>query len=323
MILSPEKRHKTLFLIAGTRGGTGKTLLASNLAAYFRQRRKVRVRLFDLDPNPGGGLCRFYADCERLGVRALERVRLAPGGLSGMVLQGPGLDDQARDLLGLVAGDNEHSVFIIDTASGSLPQLSEAFKYFGVQDRVFCGLEIVLVIVVTEDSLSLENARPWLEFFQGQIMVVYNRPRVWGNGIFGGGGRDAPAFPSPIFVSKGPFQYPPLPLWLEILGGEEVVQLHHPNFRPFGLSQWLFNNGMTLYEAAYPYSGGARQALGEQGAFEARRKINQRVGPWSLVQGDHLFPTAKPGSFQGIGAFTGRGLSRALWWFHEMLAKVV
>jgi hypothetical protein len=193
---------KTLFLIAGTKGGTGKSFFASNLAAFFRFRRKEAVRLFDLDPNPSGGLCRFYADCERLGSNALEGVGRSRKGLAvagSDEEEGWNVPDRPRDLLGVVVPDNEYSVFIVDTASGCLPLVAEAFKHFKLHDRLFAGLQIVLVVVLTEEALpSLGNARPWLEFFPGRILVVYNMPRYWGNGVYGGGGRDAPWYHNPL-----------------------------------------------------------------------------------------------------------------------------
>ena len=266
--LEPEERLKTLFLLAGVRGGTGKTTLACNLLDWLRYRRSpgVSVRAFDLDPNLG--LSRFYPDVE--------------------------CSKFPTEVLGQILADCEHSYFLIDSPPASQELLRSVFEGFSAEDLIFEGLHVVLVAPVTGDRSSLENLSGWLEFVKGEVLLVYNR------------------FSPP--VQPADVQAWELPLWLEVVGAERVKRVIQPEFKPGFLVQHLFNKGVSLYEAAYPYSDWALRevVLGEEKRelFDLRKKINRRVGPY--------FASGK--KYTGVGLDYGYRLSFWLGLFYNQLA---
>ena len=227
-----EPVKKTVFWFAGRGGGIGNTLLASNLISWLRFRCSpaVNVRGFDLDPH--GGLSRFYAGLERIG------------------------DFQARELLGLITADRAHSCFVIDGGASNDTLLESAFSGYRLSDLAFSGMRVVLVIPVIGDGSGLRRL-PWFSQFTGaDVLLVYRKP--------------APGIGAEIRDSAGLADLP-LPLWLEMAGsrsGDEdgelpedgiskIRRLLQPQFKPEYLVEHLFNRGISVYQAAYPYSAWA------------------------------------------------------------------
>lgn len=268
--LEPEERLKTLFLLAGVRGGTGKTTLACNLLDWLRYRRSpgVGVRAFDLDPNVG--LSRFYPDVEH--------------------------SEFPTEVLGQILADCEHSYFLIDPPPASQDLMRSVFAGFSAGDLFFEGLHVVLVAPVTGDRSSLENLSGWLDFVEGEVLLVYNR------------------FLPPVKAVE--VEAWELPLWLEAAGPERVKRVIQPEFKPSFLVQHLFNKGISLYQAAYPYSAWALRevVLGEEKRelFELRRRMNREVGRYGGAGRE----------YHGVGLYYGYQFSVWLGFLYRQLADL-
>jgi hypothetical protein len=249
---------KTIFLFAGMQGGVGKSLLASNLIGWLRLHCSpaVGVRGFDLDPH--GGLSRFYP-------ALVERV------------DGAG----CRELLGVICADAVHSVFVIDPpgGGGSEGLLKSVFRGYDPVHLAFRGFRVVLVVVVGGEHFSLRGLPYWMEFAGSEILLVYRRPVL-------DRGREV--------CESAELADVPLPLWLEMVGGSPVEagwdgigmgggrirRMMQPNFKPRELVEHLFRRGISLYQAAYPYSRWAGAELEEEELFRRRQAINRLVGAY-------------------------------------------
>ena len=229
---------KTIFLFVGTGGGIGKTFLAANLLDWLRYRCSpvIPARGFDLDSH--GGLSRFAPDVDRIG------------------------DFKPREILGAIVADQVHSCFIIDPPGGSQELVKDIFSAYPVDELAFDGVRVVLVIPVTGDQETLKCVLPWMEFSRSEIVLVYRKP---GPGI-GVAIRDS----TDLARLR-------LPLWLEIATGQagetgqigdqagagecRVKRLLQPQLGPNYLVDHLCNRGISLYQAAYPYSARTAREL--------------------------------------------------------------
>jgi hypothetical protein len=285
--LPPEECCKTVFLLAGTRGGVGKTLLACNLFDWLRFRcsPSVAVRGFDLDPH--GGLSRFYPGLERVG------------------------GFKPRELLGLIVGDRVHSCFLIDSPGGGEGLLQSVFSGYHPADLAFEGIRVVLVAPVTGDTTSLKNLSSWMQFAGAEIVLVYRWPAVQV-------GRQCGDLKDLVDL--------PLPLWLELAaGGAQAVstdagdrqegrikRVIQPQFKPEALVEHLFNRGISLYQAAYPYSAWVRRELSTAEELKRRREMNIAVG-------QYWGPKRR---YWGVGSYFGHQLAVSLGFFHRQLTDV-
>jgi len=287
--LGEEPGNKTIVFFVGRRGGIGKTLLASNLISWLRFRCSpaVAVRGFDLDPH--GGLSRFYPGLERVG------------------------DFQVRELLGLIVADTVHSCFVIDGPGGSETLLQSVFSGYGLADLSFRGIRVVLVVPVTGDGASFRGLSSSIEFAGAEIVLVYRKP---GPGI-GAEIRDS--------EDLGDL---PLPLWLELagsrsglgaeagafVGSEEgrIKRMLQPQFKSGALVEHLFNRGISLYQASYPYSAWAARELPAPEVLVRKQEINSLVG--------HYWGPRK--KYWGVGFHYGYQLTVYLGFLHRQLAMV-
>ena len=285
----PEPGNKTVFFFVGRRGGIGKTLLASNLISWLRFRCSpaVAVRGFDLDRH--GPLSRFYGGLERVG------------------------DFQVRELLGLVVADTVHSCFVVDGPGASETLLESVFSGYRLPDSAFRGIRVVLVVPVSVEGFSL-SALPWVSEFAGaQIVLVYRKP---GPGI-GAEIRDS--------ADLGDLA---LPLWLQIAGGnsgdrgaagesapagaDRVKRMLQPQFKPEYLVEHLFNRGISLYQASYPYSARAARELPAAEVLVRKQQINSLVGEyWGARK-----------KYWGVGFYYGYQLTVYLGFLYRQLAMV-
>lgn len=285
-----EPGNKTVFFFVGRRGGIGKTLLASNLISWLRFRCSpaIAVRGFDLDRH--GALSRFYGGLERVG------------------------DFQVRELLGLVVADTVHSCFVVDGPGASEALLESVFSGYRLADLAFRGIRVVLVVPVGVEGFSL-RALPWVREFGGaQIVLVYRKP---GPGI------------GPEIRDSADLGDLALPLWLEIAGrdsgdraaagesapggADRIKRMLQPQFKPEYLVEHLFNQGISLWRAAYPYSGWAGPGVSRVEALARRQEINVQVG-------DYWGPRRK---YWGVGFYYGYQLKVYLGFLYRQLEMVV
>ena len=285
-----QEQGKTVFWFVGKGGGIGKTFLAANFIDWLRYRclPAVQVRGFDLDP--AGGLRRFYVGVEQVG------------------------DFGARELLGLIMADREHTCFVIDGPASSEALLKSIFSGYRLADLAFRGIRMVLVVPVTGDRSSLRGL-PWLPEFAGSdVVLVYRKP---GPGI------------GPEIRDSADLARLPLPLWLEIAaaragergesgdqaaGGESRVRrLLQPQLGPQYLVDHLCNRGISLYQAAYPYSARTARELPRQEVLSHQKAINHLVGYyWSPRRRYH-----------GIGLYYGYQLNVYLGYLFRQFEMVM
>jgi hypothetical protein len=285
----PEEVQQIIFLFAGAPGGSGKTLLASILLDWLRYCcfPPVAVRAFDLDPHRG--LSRFCARLERVG------------------------DFKVRELLGLILADRVHSCFLIDSPGGSSEDFFKSvFCGYDVADLAFKGVQVVLVVPVTTDGDSFKNISPWMQLPASQIVLVYRMPAA-GSGWQVSGAQD---------VSD--LSDLPLPLWLQMSGASvsalhglldgqsRIKRLIEPHFKPEALVRHLFQRGIPLYQAAYPYSAWSRRELSVAEQLLRRQKLNASVG-------QYWGPKRR---YWGVGAYFGHQLAVSLGFFHRQVAMV-
>jgi hypothetical protein len=280
---------KTIFLFAGTGGGIGKTTLASNLFDWLRFRccPSIRVRGYDLDPQ--GGLSRFYPGMEGVG------------------------DFKPREVLGSIVADTVHSCFVIDPPGASRELLEEIFSAYPVAELAFDGARVVLIVPITGDRASLRCLLPWMDFAGAEIVLVYRKP--------------GPRIGVEIRDSADLGDLP-LPLWLEIAGGSSGVgaeagafvgseegrikRMLQPQFQPAALVEHLFNRGISLYQASYPYSARAARELSASEVLARKQEINSLVG-------EYWGPSKK---YCGVGFFYGYQLTVYLGFLYRQLAMV-
>jgi hypothetical protein len=281
---------KTIFLFVGTGGGIGKTMLAANLLDWlsFRCSPLIRVRGFDLDSH--GGLSRFAPSVDRIGAF------------------------KPREILGSIVADQVHSCFIIDPPGGSWELVKDIFSVYPVDELAFDGVRVVLVIPVTGDRETLECVLPWMGFGRAEIVLVYRKP---GPGI-GVEIRDS--------ADLGRLR---LPLWLEIAAGRSgesgeigdqsgagecrVKRLLQPHIGPQYLVDHLCSRGISLYQAAYPYSARTARELPRAEVLSRQKEINSRVGYyWSARRRYH-----------GIGLYYGYQLTVYLGFLFRQFAMVM
>ena len=243
--------HKFVFLFVGVGGGVGKTFLACNLADWLRYRCSpdIRVRGFDLDPQRG--LSRFS------------------GRAAGAA------DFNPREILGSIVDDPVHSCFLIDAPGGSRELLEDMFRGYPVSALAFEGVRVILVVPVGGDTASFKGLPFWMELGGSGLVWVYRAPVMEK-------GRQ--------IVDSAQLADVPLPLWLELargragrgdfLGEWGIERMIQPQFKPKELVEHLFRHGISLYQAAYPYSRWAGAELGEEEMFRRRQAINRLVGEY-------------------------------------------
>jgi len=284
-----QEEGKTIFWFVGKGGGIGKTFLAANFISWLRYRclPAAQVRGFDLDP--AGGLSRFYVGLERVG------------------------DFGAGELLGLIMADNSHSCFVIDAPGSSEALIKLIFSGYQLADLAFRGIRMVLVVPVTGDGSSLRGL-PWLPEFGGsEIVLVYRKPSP-GIGV--------------DIRDSADLERLPLPLWLEIAGSRSggdgdqmcgvggrgrVRRMLQPQLGPGYLVDHLCSRGISLYQAAYPYSGRTARELPRAEVLSRQKEINSRVGYyWSARRRYH-----------GIGLYYGYQLTVYLGFLFRQFAMVM
>ena len=243
------------------------------------------MRGFDLDPE--GGLSRFYPGLERVG------------------------DFKPREVLGSIVVDRVHSCFVIDPPSGGRELSDEMFSAYPVEELAFDGVRVVLVVPVTGDRETLKCVLPWMEFGRAEIVLVYRKP--------------GPGIATEIRDSADLGRLP-LPLWLEMAGGTSgdrfgemavggegrIKRMLQPQFKPEYLVDHLFNRGISLHRAAYPYSAWAGPGVSRVEALARKQEINAQVG-------DYWGPRRK---YWGVGFYYGHQLAVYLEFLHRQFASV-
>lgn len=262
--------HKFVFLFLGVGGGIGKTLLACNLFDWLRYRCSptLRVRGFDLDPQRG--LSRFSG-------------RAAGAG-----------DFNPREIFGSIVDDPVHSCFLIDAPGGSRELMEDIFRGYPVSELAFEGVRVVLVVPVAGDLASLKGL-PFRMEFGGSDLVLVHRAPVMEKGR--------------QIVDSAQLADMPLPLWLELARGKAegedltanwgIARMIQPQFKPKELVEHLFRRGISLYQAAYPYSRWAAADLGEEEMFRRRKAINRLVGGYWILGKE----------YRGVGFYYGYQLN--------------
>ena len=244
------------------------------------------MRGFDLDPE--GGLSRFYPGLERVG------------------------DFKPREVLGSIVVDRVHSCFVIDPPSGGRELADEMFSAYPVEELAFDGVRVVLVVPVTGDRETLKCVLPWMEFGRAEIVLVYRKP--------------GPGIAAEIRDSADLGRLP-LPLWLEMAGGTSgdrfgemavggegrIKRMLQPQFKPEYLVDHLFNRGISLHRAAYPYSAWAGRELSAPEVLARKQEINSLVG--------HYWSPRK--KYRGVGFYYGYQLTIYLGFLYRQLAMVV
>jgi hypothetical protein len=279
---------KTVFLFVGIRGGIGKTMLSANLLNWLRFRCSpaIRVRGFDLDPH--GGLSRFAPGVDRIG------------------------DFEPREVLGSIVADKAHSCFMIDPPGSGGDLVKDIFSAYPVDELAFDGVRVVLVIPVTGDRETLKCVLPWMEFGRSEIVLVYRKP--------------GPGIGAEIKSSAG-LATLPLPLWLEIAGrrsgdgGQDLLEdgegrvkrMLQPQIKPEYLVEHLFDRGISLYQAVYPYSAPAVRTLAPAELALRKKEVNTLVG--------HYWGPRK--KYWGVGFYFGYQLSVYLGFLYRQFEQVI
>ena len=166
-----------LFLMAGTKGGIGKTLVATLLADAASD-AGYRSVLFDCDEE---NKSLFNAMSNRCVEQILERYNLEE---NSSVDKFP-LDRVANRIF-QIESDKEHypgeNVFGIDLKAGSTYKMLDWMKLFPFEVFQEQGVEVYIVGIVTNDSDSVMTYLPWIKQFDLQarnglvnFLTVLNR----------------------------------------------------------------------------------------------------------------------------------------------------
>ena len=171
-----------LFLMAGTKGGIGKTLVATLLADLSAD-AGYRSVLFDCDEE---NKSLFHAMSGRKVDQILERYSLeAEFGNDNFPL------DRVLNRLFEIEQNKEHypgeNVFVIDLKAGSTCKMLEWMKLFPFPMLPELNVELYIVGIVTGDPDSLMTYLPWLKEFevragQGLVRFLTILNQVDGNG---------------------------------------------------------------------------------------------------------------------------------------------
>jgi hypothetical protein len=151
-----EERLKVLLLGAGTKGGSGKSLILENIYAWYGYK-------FDLVPRAWDG-DRMGTFAHSIGAESI----FASGG-AGIPLQ---------NVFGEVLQDEEHSVFMIDTPASSEDQVRASFEKIDFEALYLHGVHIVLVVSITHEEETRSKVLPWMQFLKGCSSNLFVRNRV-------------------------------------------------------------------------------------------------------------------------------------------------
>ena len=132
--------EKVVVLVAGLKGGSGKTTTMSLIEAWYQLHAGIKPKCFDLDP---GGTFRDFTAA------------------SSPYFNGKGenLSDPAfslKEIVNEVVNDYDNKVFLVDFPSSSIDRAKDTFETVNWDDLEMMGIGVVVVGNITAD-LECEN----------------------------------------------------------------------------------------------------------------------------------------------------------------------
>jgi MinD-like ATPase involved in chromosome partitioning or flagellar assembly len=150
-------KNKALVIIAGTKGGTGKSLTATLIYSWLKE-KGTRIAAFDGD-NENSTLCRFIPEAAFVDMRQ------------------PNAIDQ---ILGPITADTA-DVVLLDSRAGTSDEMLDWLQSIGIEAiKQELGCQITIVATVTAVMDTLEQLRRWSEMLQGTVRWLVVRNTVAG-----------------------------------------------------------------------------------------------------------------------------------------------
>jgi len=148
---------KSIIITAGTKGGTGKSLGATLIYSWLKE-KKVRVAAFDGD-NENSTLCRFIPEAGFVDMRQADAI------------------DQILDPLIKDTAD----VVVLDSRAGTSDEFLEWLRSIGVEEiQRELGCVITIVATVTSTMDTVEQLKRWTDELTHKVRWVIVRNNVNG-----------------------------------------------------------------------------------------------------------------------------------------------
>ena len=148
---------KKIIITAGTKGGTGKSLGATLIYSWLKE-KKVRVTAFDGD-NENSTLCRFIPEAGFVDMRQANAI------------------DQILDPLIQDTAD----VVLMDSRAGTSDEFLEWLRSIGVEEiQKELGCAITIVVTVTSTMDTVEQLKRWTDELKNKVRWLIVRNTVAG-----------------------------------------------------------------------------------------------------------------------------------------------
>jgi hypothetical protein len=235
--LERGERNKIILLGAGTKGGSGKSLKLANIFTWYQYKFGVVPKAWDCDS--------MQTLTRMIGAQSLF-----------------GLSDEIplQWVLGEVLQDNEHSVFILDTAASSESQVRKAFAKVDSEALYLDGVHIVLVASITKEEETVSKIFPWVEMLKGAASYLF--VRNWVTEIE--------------------------PRSVPVVDGESFA-VEQGHYGPPELLKFIYDTQQPLHTALFPYLPSFRRPF-----IDAKRRGSaSALAEWNAVR-DRLWEDFPP-----------------------------
>jgi CO dehydrogenase nickel-insertion accessory protein CooC1 len=150
-------KKKSLVIVAGTKGGTGKSLTATLIYAWLKE-KNIRVTAFDGD-NENSTLCRFVPEAGFVDMRQPHAM--------DQVLE-PAINDTV-------------DVVLLDSRAGTSDEILDWLRSIGVEEiqrELDCAITIVAIVTSTMDTV--EQLKRWTDELTDKVRWLVVRNTVYG-----------------------------------------------------------------------------------------------------------------------------------------------
>ena len=150
--LERGERNKIILLGAGTKGGSGKSLKLANIFTWYQYKFGLVPKVWDCDS-----------------MQTLTRM------IGAQSLFGVSDEIPLQWVLAEVLQDDEHSVFILDTAASSQSEVRKAFAKVDAEALYLDGVHIVLVASITKEEETVSKVLPWVDMLNASSSYLFVR----------------------------------------------------------------------------------------------------------------------------------------------------
>jgi hypothetical protein len=235
--LERGERNKIILLGAGTKGGSGKSLKLANIFTWYQYKFGVVPKVWDCDS-----------------MQTLTRM------IGAQSLFGVSDEIPLQWVLAEVLQDDEHSVFILDTAASSQSEVRKAFAKVDAEALYLDGVHIVLVASITKEEETVSKVLPWVDMLNASSSYLF--VRNWVTEIE--------------------------PRAVPIVQGESFA-IEQGHYSPPELLQFIYDSQQPLHTAVFPYLRSFRRPF-----IDAKRKGSATaLAEWNAIR-DRLWADFPP-----------------------------